>query len=164
MKCTAACLTLLAGSALAAPSEFTQPGGDHQYHSVAKRFVPGTEASILNKPFQLAKRIGPVGIAVASVAASGALGFVGGPVAARVMNSIFGVQKKRNVHVDVNDLSFDEAREIYIDALVETLIKENPYDGNDAAVCVGVGYKVSDPKATVDAAAFKFSADGQQHE
>lgn len=37
----------------------------------------------LAKPIKLAKRIGPVGVAVASVVASGFLGFVGGALAAR---------------------------------------------------------------------------------
>ncbi|USW53066.1 hypothetical protein Slin15195_G063850 [Septoria linicola] len=148
MKFTAAAALLaLAGSALAAPKEFIQPGGDHEYKPVARR-----------------SRIGPVGIAVASVAASGVLGFVGGPVANRVLNDVVGVQKKRSVHVDVSDLTFDEAPKVYLEAFVETLLKENPYDGNDAAVCSGVGYFISHPAATLDAASFKFTADGQEDE
>ncbi|KAL9534040.1 hypothetical protein SMMN14_02855 [Sphaerulina musiva] len=158
MKFTAVAISALVGTAFAAP-EWTQPGGDHDYKPVAKRFVPGTDS------IQLSKRIGPVGIAVASVLASGVLGFVGGPVANRALNDIFGVQKRSiNFDLDINGLSFDEAREIYIDHLSELIIKENPYDGNDAGVCVGIAYKVSKPAAIVDAAAIKFTSEGQEHE
>ena len=177
MKFSALTLSALAGSALAAPSEqFTTPGGNHHYQSVTKRSdftTPGGDHQYqaisrrsAEKTFQLSKRIGTVGIAVASVAAGGFLGFVGGPLAARAMNSVFGVQKKkRNVHYDIADLTFDEARELWIEALVESIFEVNPHNGTaDAAVCAGTGYYVSDPKATLSATAFQFRADGQEHE
>lgn len=81
------------------------------------------------------------------------------------MNSIFGVQKKRNVHYDFADLTFDEARELWTEACIDSIFENIPHNGTaDAAVCAGIGYCIGDPAATLSAAAFQFRADGQEHE
>ncbi|USW57510.1 hypothetical protein Slin15195_G108290 [Septoria linicola] len=159
MKFTAIALSAMVGAAFAAPTEhkFVQPGGNHDYKVVSGGSGSGSELTKRIKR-DLAIAMGTVGVSLVG-------GFFAGPVANRILNDVFGVQKKRSIHVNVDDLTFDEAREIYIEHFVDTTFKENPFGGEtDAAVCAGVGYYISDPSATLDAVALKFSADGQEHE
>lgn len=132
MKCNAVIAATIIGFAAAAPME--------------KR-----EA----KPVAVEKRVGPIALAVGGAVLGG---FVG-PVVTRVFNDVFGVQTKRSTVDGTGDWSFTEARELFISKSVEAIYDEDEKD--EAAVCVSVGYTVSDPSKTGDSASFRFEADGE---